>query len=129
MSAIEQIKELQRQIEDLLDLATAAEEEAKKHREQAKAIQEKVEFALAVSAEYEQKLKEAEDKQEEEKQAVKSLASTFRETIDSESREDFDSLMQCAGIEFEVDADDNTSENEGGEEASSEIVQALQSTA
>jgi len=125
MSAIEQIKELQRQIENLHDLATVAEIEAKKYREEADAIQEKVEFALAVAAEYETKLKEAEDAREEEKETVKSLAGNFRDELDEDKRKDFDDLMQCAGIEFEVDADENESEDEGREEATAGIVQEL----
>ena len=125
MSAIEQIKELQRQIENLHDLATVAEIEAKKYREEADAIQEKVEFALAVAAEYETKLKEAEDAREEEKETVKSLAGNFRDELDEDKRKDFDDLMQCAGIEFEVDTDENESEDEGREEATEGIVQEL----
>lgn len=122
MSAIEQIKELQRRIEDLNALADSAEAEAAKHREEAKAIGDKVSFALAVAAEYESKMSE-------EKEAVKELAASFREQLDDENKESFDDLMLCAGIEFEEEADANESENEGREEDSEGIVQELANTA
>ena len=116
MNALDRLTEIEEQIKDLLATADATEKEAQDMRAQAEALAKQVSLASQIKKEIEEKL-------EEERNTVKSLAENFRGELDDEKRSDFDAILQCAGIEFEVEADENESPDEGGAEDSEEIVQ------